>query len=85
MISDSERKMNSEYVTTLTFCLSKSLFFDEKYHFCLPASSGVLKAFADLSAMTVADWLQLPPGQGKLIFFSVFFATLIRLATVAFI
>ena len=27
-VSDSERKMNSEYGRTLSFCLGKSLFFD---------------------------------------------------------
>ena len=68
----------------LLFARVKGYFFDEKCHFCSPASSGSLKAFADLSAMTVADLLRLPPGQGKHIFF-VFFATLIRLATVAFV
>ena len=56
----------------LLFARVKVYFFDEKCHFCSPASSGLLKAFAALSAMTVADLLRLPPGQGKLIFFSFF-------------
>ena len=41
MFSDSERKVNSEYGRTLTFCLSKSLFFDETAA-CLRASCGLL-------------------------------------------
>ena len=42
LFSDSERKMNSKYGRTLSFLLSKSLFFDEKCHFCSPASCGLL-------------------------------------------
>ena len=34
--------MNSKYGRTLSFSLSKSLFFDEKCHFCSRASCGLL-------------------------------------------